>query len=90
MAQNNEEITKQGVPSTNVKKTLLSEAPIEHDVANHGRQINGNSTKDDFRVKLSRTWKVPKYSKKQPRLDHEHPAFSLDYMQPSTHPPHHN
>ncbi|KAG5399582.1 hypothetical protein IGI04_014189 [Brassica rapa subsp. trilocularis] len=101
IAENNEEITKQGVPSTNVAKTLLSEAPIEHDVANHG-QINGNSMKDGFRVKrasldktvpskrVSRTWKVPKYSKKQPRSDHEHPAFSLDYMQPSTHPPHHN
>ncbi|CAN6828928.1 unnamed protein product, partial [Brassica oleracea] len=52
IAENNEEITKQGVPSTNVKKTLLSEAPIEHDVANHGRQINGNSTKDDFRIEF--------------------------------------
>ncbi|CAN7056518.1 unnamed protein product [Brassica rapa subsp. trilocularis] len=50
IAENNEEITKQGVPSTNVAKTLLSEAPIEHDVANHG-QINGNSMKDGFRVK---------------------------------------
>ncbi|KAJ0254895.1 Root meristem growth factor 10 [Hirschfeldia incana] len=101
MAQNSEEITKQGAPSTDETKTLLSEAPIEHAVANHGK-INGNSTKDDLRVKLasvdknvtskrvSRTWKVPKYSKKQPRSDQEHPAFNLDYMQPSTHPPHHN
>ncbi|KAJ4905308.1 Uncharacterized protein Rs2_19259 [Raphanus sativus] len=101
MAQNREEITKQVAPSTNETKTLLSEAPIEHAIANHG-QINGNSTKDDFRVKrvsldktmpskrVSRTWKVPNYSKKQRRSDQEHPAFNLDYMQPSTHPPHHN
>ncbi|KAL0725361.1 hypothetical protein Bca4012_039960 [Brassica carinata] len=103
IAENNEEITKQGAPSTNETKTLLSEAPIEHAGSNHG-QINGqeNSTKDDFRVKrasldktvpskrVSRKWKVPKYSKKQPRSDQEHPAFNLDYMQPSTHPPHHN
>lgn len=99
MAQNNEEITKQGAPSTNETKALLSEALIEHAVANHG-QINGNS--DDFKVKrasldntvpskrVERTWKVPKYSKKQPRSDEEDPAFNLDYMQPSTHPPHHN
>ncbi|XP_056858359.1 root meristem growth factor 10-like [Raphanus sativus] len=91
------EITKQGATSTNETNTLLSEAPIEHA---HG-QINGNSTQDDFRVKrasldktmpskrVSRTWKVPKYSKKQPRYQ-EHPALNLDYMQPSTHPPHHN
>ncbi|CAH8392099.1 unnamed protein product [Eruca vesicaria subsp. sativa] len=101
LEKNNEEITKQGAPSTNETKTLLSEAPIEHAVVNHG-QTNGNSTKDDFRVKgdsldktvpskrVSRTWKVPKFSKKQHRSNQEQPAFNLDYMQPTTHPPHHN
>ncbi|VVB06424.1 unnamed protein product [Arabis nemorensis] len=101
ITKNNEEITKLEAPSTSKTKTLSSKAPIEHAIVNHG-QVNGESTKDDQRVKrgsqaktvsskrVSRTWKVPKYSKKQPKSDQEHPGFSLDYMQPTTHPPHHN
>lgn len=101
MAQNNEEIKNLEAPSTSKPKTLSSKAPIEHAVVNHG-QVNGENTKDDQRVKrnslsntvsskrVSRTWKVPKYSKKQPKSDQEHPGFNLDYMQPTTHPPHHN
>lgn len=102
MAQNNEEIKKLEVPSTNNTKTISSEAPIEHAVGDHGEIIEKN-TKDDCRVnraslvktsvsskRVSRTWKVPKYSKKLPRSDQEHPGFNLDYMQPTTHPPHHN
>ncbi|KAL0848519.1 hypothetical protein Bca101_021766 [Brassica carinata] len=102
IAKNNEEITKLKAPSTNETKPLSSEAPIEHAVVNHG-EINEKNTKDDCRVnraslvktsvsskRVSRTWKVPKYSKKLPRSDQEHPGFNLDYMQPTTHPPHHN
>lgn len=101
MAQNNEVITKLEAPSTNETKTLSIEAPIEHGEVNHG-QISGNNMKDDGRAKrdsinktvsskrVSRTWKVPKFSKKEPRSDQEHPGFNLDYMQPTTHPPHHN
>lgn len=102
MAQNNEEIKKLEVPSTNNTKTISSEAPIKHAVGDHGEIIDKN-TKDDCRVnraslvktsvsskRVSRTWKVPKYSKKLPRSDQEHPGFNLDYMQPTTHPPHHN
>ncbi|KAJ0246565.1 Root meristem growth factor 10 [Hirschfeldia incana] len=101
-AKDSEEITKLKAPSANETKPLSSEAPIEHAVGNHG-EINGNNTKDDCRVNRdslvktnvsskrgSRTWKVPKYSKKLPRSDQEHPEFNLDYMQPTTHPPHHN
>lgn len=102
MAQNNEEIKKLEAPSTKDTKTLSGEAPIEHAVGDHG-EFNEKSTKDDCRVnraslvktsvsskRVSRTWKVPKYSKKLPRPDQEHPGFNLDYMQPTTHPPHHN
>ncbi|KAF8053409.1 hypothetical protein N665_1417s0006 [Sinapis alba] len=102
ISKNNEEITKLKAPSTNETKPLSSEARIEHAVGNHG-EINGKNTKDDCRVnrtplvktsvsskRVSRTWKVPKYSKKLPRSDQEHPEFNLDYMQPTTHPPHHN
>lgn len=102
MAQNNEDITKLEAPSTNKTNTLSRQA---HAVANNGDingQTNGKRMKDDRRGKrtsldkklsskrVSRTWKVPKYSKKQPRSDQEHPGFNLDYMQPTTHPPHHN
>lgn len=103
VTQNNEEITKLKAPSTNDTKPLSSEAPIEHAVGNHG-EINEKNTKDGRRAnraslvvktsvsskRVSRTWKVPKYSKKLPRSDQEHPGFNLDYMQPTTHPPHHN
>ncbi|XP_013710760.3 root meristem growth factor 10-like [Brassica napus] len=102
IAKNNEEIKKLEVPSTNNTKTISSEAPIKHAVGDHGEIIDKN-TKDDCRVnraslvktsvsskRVSRTWKVPKYSKKLPRSDQEHPGFNLDYMQPTTHPPHHN
>lgn len=102
MAQNNEEIKKLEAPSTNDTKTLSSKAPIEDAVGDHG-EINEENTKDDCRVnraslvktsvsskRVSRTWKVPKHSKKLPRPDQEHPEFNLDYMQPTTHPPHHN
>ncbi|CAH2063348.1 unnamed protein product [Thlaspi arvense] len=100
-AENKEEVAKLEAPTTNETKTFSSEAPIENAKVNHG-EINGKSTKDDRRGKrasvdrtvsskiVSRTWKVPKYSKKQPRSDQEHPGFNLDYMQPTTHPPHHN
>ncbi|CAN7013166.1 unnamed protein product [Brassica oleracea var. botrytis] len=71
IAENNEEITKQGVPSTNVTKTLLSEAPIEHDVANHG-QINGNSTNEDFR-RVAGTRYRPEHVSGE-----HHPRFSGD------------
>lgn len=101
MAQSNEEITKLEASSTNKTNTLSSQAS---DVVNNGDingQVNLKKTWEDHRVKrasdkkvsskrVSRTWKVPKYSKKQPRSDQEHPGFNLDYMQPTTHPPHHN
>ncbi|CAH8339015.1 unnamed protein product [Eruca vesicaria subsp. sativa] len=102
MAQNNEEIKKLEAPSTNDTKTLSRVAPIQHAVCDHG-EINEKSTKEDCAVnraslvktsvsskRVSRTWKVPKYSKKLPGSDQEHPGFNLDYMQPTTHPPHHN
>ncbi|AEE80093.2 hypothetical protein AtNW77_Chr3g0217411 [Arabidopsis thaliana] len=98
--KDNEEITKLEAPSTNKTNTLLSQS---HAVVNHGDngQINGKKTKEIHRVKrasdkkvsskrVSRTWKIPKYPKKQPKSDQEHPGFNLDYMQPTTHPPHHN
>ncbi|CAN6899067.1 unnamed protein product [Brassica oleracea] len=102
IAKNNEEIKKLEAPSTKDTKTLSGEAPIEHAVGDHG-EFNEKNTKDDCRVnraslvktsvsskRVSKTWKVPKYSKKLPRPDQEHPGFNLDYMQPTTHPPHHN
>ncbi|CAA7044615.1 unnamed protein product [Microthlaspi erraticum] len=97
VAKNNEGNTKLEAPSTNETKSLS----IENAVVSHG-QISGKSTKDDRRGKrasvnkklsserVSRTWKVPKHPKNQPRSDQEHPGFNLDYMQPTTHPPHHN
>ncbi|KAL1219228.1 Root meristem growth factor 10 [Cardamine amara subsp. amara] len=103
VTKNNEETTKLEAPSTNKMNTLSRQA--HHPVVNNGEingQTNGKRKKDDRRVKraslgktlsskrVSRTWKVPKYSKKQPRSDQEHPGFNLDYMQPTTHPPHHN
>ncbi|CAL9245614.1 unnamed protein product [Arabidopsis halleri] len=101
LTKKNDEIEKLEAPSTNKTSTLFNQA---HAVVNHGDingQINGKRTKDDHRVKrasdkkvsskrVSRTWKIPKYPKKQPRSDQEHPGFNLDYMQPTTHPPHHN
>ncbi|ESQ44011.1 hypothetical protein EUTSA_v10006461mg, partial [Eutrema salsugineum] len=94
-----EEIKSLEAPSTNETKIHSSEAPIEHAVVNRGR-INGKSKhhrvkrasqdKTEPTKRASRTWKVPKYSTKQPRSDQEHPGFNLDYMQPTMHPPHHN
>ncbi|EOA25763.1 hypothetical protein CARUB_v10019124mg [Capsella rubella] len=105
MSQNHEEITKLEAQSTNKTNTLSSQAHavVNHgDINNKGHQTNRKRTKENHRVKRasdktvatkrgsSRTWKPPKYSKKQPRVDQEHPGFNLDYMQPTTHPPHHN
>ncbi|XP_019093665.1 PREDICTED: uncharacterized protein LOC109129637 [Camelina sativa] len=101
LTKNNEEITKLEAQSTIKTNNLSSQA---HAVLNHGDvngQTNMKKTKDVHKVKRasdkmvsskrgSRTWKIPKYSKKQPRSDQEHPGFNLDYMQPTTHPPHHN
>ncbi|XP_010544620.1 PREDICTED: uncharacterized protein LOC104817222 [Tarenaya hassleriana] len=50
-----------------------------------GKRASSDATASSKRV--SRPWKVPQ-KKKGPR--EEHPGFNLDYMQPSTHPPHHN
>ncbi|CAN8280275.1 unnamed protein product [Cochlearia groenlandica] len=95
--KSNEVNSKLEASSTNKTKTLSNKAPIQHVVVNNGHEIKGKRTKEvDRKVKrgsldkVSRTWKIPKYTKKQPRSYQEHPGFNLDYMQPTMHPPHHN